>query len=206
LRSNPHILQKPELQEFTKWLDNKFIFDNSAIDELTVQTKIKHYKEKYQIDVVFIDYIGLMQCSVRVSTDNERLERISRAIKLTAQSNELPIIVLSQLNRDITKRTKGLPQMSDLRGSGAMEQDADIIVFPHRPPMVYTDQFGNVVENLGEEVVLIVEKHRHGATGFLKDSVKFVRHIAKFANIAIDTQNNTTNNLKSTAIQQDIDF
>jgi replicative DNA helicase len=175
------------VQEFIKWLDNSFIFDNSALDDFTLQSKVKHYKDKYNIDCVFIDYIGLMQCSIKTSTDNERLERISRAIKTTAQMAEIPIIVLSQLNREITKRKDGVPCMADLRGSGAMEQDADIIIFPHRPVISYNDSQGNIKESMGSETILIIEKHRHGTTGFLKNSIHFIKHLAKFENIIVET-------------------
>jgi replicative DNA helicase len=193
LRTNPYIEQKQVVREFAHWLDSKFIFDGSALDELTVQSKVKHYKQKYGIDCVFIDYIGLMQCSVRTSTDNERLERISRSIKLTAMTTEIPIMVLSQLNREVTKRKDGIPCMADLRGSGAMEQDADIIVFPHRPAVVSSDSEGNVVENMSSETMLIVEKHRHGSPGFLKNSIRFVKHLAKFENIPLNARGNPPN-------------
>jgi replicative DNA helicase len=184
LRNNPKIAELQVVQELKEWLGDSFIFDfDVKLDELTLQSKMKYYREKYGINCAIVDYLSLMQCSVRTSTTNESLERISRSIKLTAKENDIPIIVLAQLNREVTKRKDGVPCLADLRGSGAMEQDADIVLFLHRPTLKDSSDSGDITETTSSETLLIIEKNRMGVTGYIEDGVRFVNHLAKFESI-----------------------
>lgn len=127
------------------------------------------------IQAVVIDYLQLIDTPAgqrRSRSREEEISDISRSLKLLARSLDVPVIVLAQLNRDVEKRTDNKPRMSDLRNSGALEQDADQIWLMHRPDYYEPD------ERPGEAEIL-VEKNRNGPTGkvvlqFIKESMRFV--------------------------------
>ena len=133
-----------------------------------------------------IDYIQLMTPGKRKDSENRQQEisDISRNLKILAKELNVPVLALSQLSRAVEAR-KGRPQLADLRESGAIEQDADIVMFIHRPDKNATEkerEEGKVQENVAE---IIIEKHRNGPQGIVK--LYFKGECTKFLNLNEDT-------------------
>ena len=141
---------------------NLYIDDTSMITVAEIRGKLKKLKREKGLDLVVVDYIGLMQASSSQLNQSrqQQISEISRQLKGLAKELEVPIIVISQLNRASVKSEGKVkePDLSHLRESGALEQDADIVIFVHRP--YYYDQSEN--EHLAK---VIVAKNRSGAVG-----------------------------------------
>lgn len=149
-----------------------FIDDTPALNIFELRAKCRRLKNQHNIGLVCIDYLQLMSGSGenRNSNREQEISRISRDLKGLAKELQIPIIALSQLSREVEKRKDKnfLPQLSDLRESGAIEQDADIVMFLYRPEYhdVLEDEHGN---SLKGQAVLRVAKHRNGQL----DSINF---------------------------------
>ncbi|MBE5730890.1 MAG: replicative DNA helicase [Clostridiales bacterium] len=140
---------------------NIFVDDTSATTPVDIISKCRKLKRERGLDIVMIDYLQLMSPSKRVENRQQEISDITRNLKIAAKELNVPILLLSQLSRDVEKRTNKTPVMSDLRESGAIEQDADIIMFLYRE---HTDADKNVTEEERDAVQLIVAKHRNGQT------------------------------------------
>jgi len=152
-----------------------FVDDTPAISVLEIRSKCRRLKrEAKQLDLVLIDYVGLM--SGRADADNraQEISEITRALKALAKELHVPVIALSQLNRSLESRADKRPVMSDLRESGAIEQDADVIMFIYRDE-VYNKKPDN--EGLAE---IIVAKQRNGPIGDVK--LTFIHKYTRFEN------------------------
>lgn len=155
-----------------------FIDDTPSLSIFELRTKARRLVREHQVKFIIIDYLQLMNASgMKFGSREQEVSMISRSLKQLAKELNIPIVALSQLNRSVENRTDGKrPQLSDLRESGAIEQDADIVCFIHRPEY-YTrsdvDANGNDIRGLAE---FIVAKHRSGSV----DDVK-LRFRAKFA-------------------------
>lgn len=156
------------MDELPKLAYSCFINTRTPMNTELFKGIVMEMVEKYGIELLFFDYIQLAESSKR-STDHNReqeVSHISRTIKTTAQVMDIPIIALSQLSRAVENRKGGnnMPQLSDLRESGAIEQDCDKVIFLHRPEYYNQteDEAGN---NLSGKVQLMIAKHRNGATG-----------------------------------------
>jgi len=150
-----------------------FVDDTPAISVLEIRSKCRRLKrEAKQLDLVLIDYVGLM--SGRADADNraQEISEITRALKALAKELHVPVIALSQLNRSLEARADKRPVMSDLRESGAIEQDADVIMFIYRDE-VYNKKPDN--EGLAE---IIVAKQRNGPIGDVK--LTFIHKYTRF--------------------------
>lgn len=152
-----------------------YIDDSSSLNILDLRTKCRRLKKEKDIGMIIVDYIGLMEVEKTLER-HEGISRISRSLKALSKELEVPVMVLSQLNRDVDKRPDKRPLLSDLRESGAIEQDADMILFILRPE-VYNikDENGNSQEGRAE---IIIGKQRSGPTGnidlyFDKKSLRF---------------------------------
>ena len=152
----------------TKQLENSklFIDDSSLTTPATLLSKCRRLKAKEgKLDLIMIDYLQLMTSDSRKKENRQsEISEISRNLKVAAKELNVPIVVLSQLSRDIEKREGHRPQLSDLRDSGAIEQDADIVMFLHNPEKYHdspTAEEPGVVE-------LIFAKHRNGRVGSVK--------------------------------------
>lgn len=169
-----------------------FIDETPAIKVIEMRAKLQKLQASYgDIGLIVVDYIGLISPDFRSKKDNRSLElaEISAALKAMARDFKTPILVLSQLNRGVDARKDKVPLLSDLRESGAIEQDADIVLFIHR------DDYGK--QNEGEkpsaeaesisETQLIVAKHRNGALATI--DLLFYKHIGKF--FEVDKEKNT---------------
>lgn len=135
-----------------------YIDDTPGITVTEIRAKCRKLRLEHGLGLVVIDYLQLMQSGKKSDSRQQEIAEISRSLKVLAKELDVPIIALSQLSRATTSRTGNKPQLSDLRESGAIEQDADIVMFIHRPGY-YDDTVEN--KDLAE---LIVAKHRNGPT------------------------------------------
>ncbi|MBQ9104128.1 MAG: replicative DNA helicase [Clostridia bacterium] len=146
-----------------------YIDDSALITPQQILSKCRRLKSKVGLDLVMIDYVQLMNSenSKKDANRQQEISEISRYLKIMAKELNVPVIALSQLSRSVEQR-KGRPQLSDLRESGAIEQDADIVMFIHRPDKGATEKElaeGKVQPNVAE---ILIEKHRNGSTGVVK--------------------------------------
>ncbi len=155
-----------------------FIDDSADISALEVRAKTRRLKMEHDIGLVVIDYLQLMK--TRASNERRDLEisEMSRSLKNLAKELELPVIALSQLNRKLEERSDKRPQLSDLRESGALEQDADLVAFIYRDE-VYNKEENNPNKGTAE---LIIAKQRNGPTG--KVHLTFLNQFTRFENSA----------------------
>ncbi len=152
-----------------------FIADSPNMSLMEIRAKCRRLKQQHNLKLVVIDYLQLMSSGKKVESRQQEVAEFSRALKLLAKELEVPVIAISQLNRGPEQRTDKRPQMSDLRESGSIEQDADMVILLHREPKV---------EGREGEVDVIVAKHRNGPT---KDIVlAFQGHYSRFNNMARD--------------------
>jgi replicative DNA helicase len=157
-----------------------FIDDTAGLTVTELRAKARRMKSKYDIQLIVVDYLQLLRSMSRRAQDNRQLEisEISAGIKALAKELELPIIVIAQLNRQPDTRTKegGRPRLSDLRESGSIEQDADLVGLLVRPEYYETDD--EAKQERAGEAELIIAKQRNGPTGdvpltFLKQFTRF---------------------------------
>lgn len=163
-----------------------FIDDTAALNIFELRAKCRRLKNKHNIGLIIIDYLQLMSgTSDRNSNREQEISRISRDLKGLAKELQVPIIALSQLSREVEKRKDGnkMPQLSDLRESGAIEQDADMVMFLYRPEYydITANEFGE--SNKGETHVRIA-KHRNGSLETIK--LRALLHIQKFTEMEGD--------------------
>lgn len=156
-----------------------FVDDSSLNTPMDILSKCRRLKAEHGLDVVMIDYLQLMTSGSK-SNDNRQTEvsEISRKLKIVAKELDVPVLLLSQLSREVEKRADHRPVLSDLRESGAIEQDADIVLFIYRPDM-YKDSPEN--EKGADIAEIIVAKHRNGPQGTAK--VKWIGSTTTFVNL-----------------------
>ena len=142
--------------------------------------KARRLKAEHGLNVLAIDYIQLMTGRGRFENRTLELASISRSMKGLAKELNVPIVVLSQLSRAPESRSDHRPQLSDLRESGALEQDADVVVFIYREDM-YADKSAPATDAQGV-AELIIAKQRNGPTGVVK--LAFIREFTRFENLA----------------------
>ncbi len=141
-----------------------FIDDSSSVSVSEIRAKCRRLKQQHNLGLVIIDYLQLMQGTNKGRSDNRQQEvsEISRSLKILAKEIQVPIITLSQLSRGPESRTNKRPMLSDLRESGAIEQDADIVMF------LYRDEYYNPDSPDKNVAECIIAKHRNGETGTIK--------------------------------------
>src|SRR6056297_510356 len=156
-----------------------YIDDTPAITVFELRSKCRRLKDQYNVEAVFVDYLQLMSGPGDHRGNREQeVSIISRSLKGIAKELNIPIIALSQLNRSVELRSgEKRPQLSDLRESGAIEQDADMVLFIHRPERygITEDGYGNSLIGISE---IIIAKHRNGALADIH--LKFREELAKF--------------------------
>ncbi len=158
-----------------------YVDDTPALSIFEFRAKCRRLKQKHDIQAIIIDYLQLMTGSKNTGSREQEVSHISRSLKSIAKELDVPIIALSQLNRSVEMRSGNKrPQLSDLRESGAIEQDADLVLFIHRPEYygIDVDEEGNSLKGIAE---IIIAKHRNGATGDIQ--LKFVREFVKFVDL-----------------------
>ncbi len=152
-----------------------FIDDSAAIGVLEMRAKARRLKAEHGLHLLVIDYIQLMQGRGRFDNRQQELASISRALKGLAKELHVPIVALSQLSRAPDARADHRPQLSDLRESGALEQDADVVLFIYRE-----DQYERKDETEGTAEI-IIGKQRNGPTGLVK--LAFIKEHTRFENL-----------------------
>ena len=164
-----------------------YIDDTPSLSVFELRTKARRLVREHGIRCIIIDYLQLMNASgMSFGSREQEVSTISRSLKGLAKELNIPIIALSQLNRGVESRQGAegkRPQLADLRESGAIEQDADMVCFIHRPEYykITEDERGNSLVGLAE---IIIAKHRNGATGDVR--LRFKNEFAKFMNIEED--------------------
>ncbi len=151
-----------------------YVDDTPGISITQLRAKCRRLKQKHQISMVVVDYLQLMSAGGRVESRQQEISAISRGLKGIARELSVPVIALSQLNRDVENRDDHRPRMSDLRESGAIEQDADVIILLHRD-----DYFKPTEQNAGLAQIIIA-KQRNGPTGEVV--LRFFREYMRFEN------------------------
>lgn len=156
-----------------------YIDDQPAVSVLEMRAKVRRLAAQYDIGLIVVDYLQLMRG--RNSTENrtQEISEISRSLKALAKEHNVPVIALSQLNRGLESRTDKRPMMADLRESGAIEQDADIITFIYRDE-VYNKAEDNPNRGIAE---IIIGKQRNGPTGTVK--LTFIKEFTMFENLSM---------------------
>ena len=157
---------------------NLFIDDTGGITLTALRTKCRKLKSQHGIQLVIIDYLQLMsgEGSGRINSRQEEISNISRGLKQIAREIGCPIIALSQLSRAPEARTDKRPMLSDLRESGAIEQDADVVMF------LYRDDYYNKDKSEEKDITeVIIAKQRNGPTKTVK--LKWLSNLTKFANL-----------------------
>jgi len=149
-----------------------FIDDTPAQTVLEIRAKARRLKMKHEISMIVIDYLQLMQGSKSVENRQQEISEISRSLKALAREIRVPVIAVSQLSRAVEQRTGNRPQLSDLRESGAIEQDADVVVF------LFREEYYNQTEENKNKAEAIIAKQRNGPVGtiplvFLKEWTRF---------------------------------
>ena len=152
-----------------------FIDDSPNLSLMEIRAKSRRLKQRHNLKLIVIDYLQLMTSGKRVENRQQEVSEFSRNLKLLAKELEVPIIAISQLNRSPEQRADKKPMLSDLRESGSIEQDADVVILLHRD-----DLYDN--QNRSGEADLIIAKHRNGPTRTITVSAQL--HFARFANMA----------------------
>jgi replicative DNA helicase len=164
-----------------------FIDDTPALSIFELRAKCRRLKAEHDIQLIIVDYLQLMTTGGEIRGGNvvQEISTISRALKVLAKELNVPVIALSQLSRDVEKRGGDKrPQLSDLRDSGAIEQDADIVTFIYRPEYYGFTQNPETGANQQGMAEIIVAKHRNGA---LKNvPLRFIDKLAKFVDMETD--------------------
>ncbi len=153
-----------------------FIDDSPNMSMMEIRAKCRRLKQRHDLKLVIVDYLQLMTSGKRVESRQQEVSEFSRSLKLLAKELEVPVVAISQLNRGPEQRTDKKPMMSDLRESGAIEQDADIVMLLHRE-----DQYERESPRAGEADI-IVAKHRNGPTSTV--TVAFQGHYSRFVDMA----------------------
>lgn len=154
-----------------------FLDDTPALTPVQMRTKCRRLHLEYHLDLILVDYIQLMSSDTRTENRVQEVSYISRNLKTLARELDVPVLAAAQLSRAVEQRSDKRPMLSDLRESGSLEQDSDIVMFIHRPDLLSDDvEKQNVAE-------IIVAKHRNGPTHSGIEIV-FLNDIARFENAA----------------------
>jgi replicative DNA helicase len=153
-----------------------YIDDSPNLTLVEIRAKCRRLKQRVGLKMVIIDYLQLMTSGKRVESRQQEVSEFSRALKLLAKELQVPVVALSQLNRGPEQRSDKLPALSDLRESGSIEQDADVVILLHRESAYEKEN------PRAGEADLIVAKHRNGPTKTV--TVAFHGHFSRFADLA----------------------
>jgi replicative DNA helicase len=155
-----------------------FLDDTPALTPLQLRTKCRRLHLEFRLDLILVDYLQLMSSGMRSENRVQEVSYISRNMKVLARELNVPVLAAAQLSRAVEQRADKEPQLSDLRESGSLEQDSDIVMFIHRPEMYDKD---TLKQNVAQ---IKVAKHRNGPVGTIE--LVFRNNIAKFENAATE--------------------
>ncbi|WP_174546699.1 replicative DNA helicase [Nocardiopsis dassonvillei] len=153
-----------------------FIDDSPNMSMMEIRAKCRRLKQQHDLKLVIVDYLQLMSSPGRVESRQQEVSEMSRSLKLLAKELEVPVVALSQLNRGPEQRTDKRPQVSDLRESGSIEQDADMVI------LLYREDVHDKESPRAGEADIIVAKHRNGPTADV--TVAFQGHYSRFVDMA----------------------
>jgi replicative DNA helicase len=158
-----------------------YIDDTPGISVMDIRAKCRRLKLEKNLGLVIIDYLQLMQGRGKTENRQQEVSEISRSLKILAKELNVPVVTMSQLSRGPESRTDHRPMLSDLRESGAIEQDADIVMF------LYRDDYYNAETEKKNIAEVIIAKHRNGSTGTIE--LRWFGEYTKFANLMRDEYN-----------------
>jgi replicative DNA helicase len=153
-----------------------FIDDSPNLTMMEIRAKCRRLKQRHDLRLVVVDYMQLMTSGKKVESRQQEVSEFSRSLKLLAKELDVPVVAVSQLNRGPEQRTDKRPMLSDLRESGSLEQDADMVILLHRE-----DAYERESPRAGE-ADFIVAKHRNGPTSTI--TVAFQGHYSRFVDMA----------------------
>jgi replicative DNA helicase len=156
-----------------------YIDDTPALSVLELRAKARRLKAEHNLGMILIDYLQLMRGRRDADSREQEISDISRSLKALAKELDVPVIALSQLNRKVEDRPTKRPQLSDLRESGAIEQDADVIAFIYRDKVYNRENDDNIAE-------IIIGKQRNGPTGTVK--LMFLDDLTRFENLTFEEE------------------
>lgn len=153
-----------------------YIDDTPAISVMELRAKARRLKAHHDIKLIILDYMQLMRGSANIENRQQEISEISRSLKAIARELSVPLVAISQLSRAVESRTDHRPQLSDLRESGAIEQDADVVV------LILREEYYNPTPDNQGIAEIIIAKQRNGPVGSLK--LTFIKEYTRFENIA----------------------
>ncbi|NCO24422.1 MAG: replicative DNA helicase [Candidatus Infernicultor aquiphilus] len=153
-----------------------FIDDTAGISCLEIRAKARRLKAQCNLGLVIVDYLQLMQTAGRIENRQQEISEISRSLKSLARELNVPVVAVSQLSRAVEQRIERRPRLSDLRESGAIEQDADLVIF------IYREEYYRPKTEKKGIAEIIISKQRNGPTG--KVELTFIKEYAKFENLS----------------------
>ncbi|MBN1341174.1 MAG: replicative DNA helicase [Phycisphaerae bacterium] len=159
------------------------IDDTPGMSPLELRSKARRLHFKHHLSAIFVDYLQLMHVAKRIDSRQQEVSEISRALKALARELNVPVVVIAQLNRQAEGREGHRPRMSDLRESGAIEQDADVILLLHREDYYRQSQPDFVPDNTAE---VIIAKQRNGPTGLIK--LLWDSRLTRFRNLSAQSE------------------
>jgi replicative DNA helicase len=155
-----------------------YVDDSGTINMMEIRSKSRRLKSRHpDLGLIVVDYLQLMSSGASLENRVQEVSQISRQLKVLARDLEVPIVALSQLSRAVEQRTEKRPILSDLRESGSIEQDADLVAF------IYRDEYYNEDSERQGIAEVILAKHRNGPTGHV--DLSFLKRYAKFADVAL---------------------
>ena len=153
-----------------------FLDDTPSLTPLQLRTKCRRLHMEYRLDLILVDYLQLMSGGIRIENRVQEVSYISRNLKMLARELNVPVLAAAQLSRAVEQRADKEPVLSDLRESGSLEQDSDVVMFIHRPEMYDQD---TLKQNIAQ---IKIAKHRNGPVGTIE--LVFRSKLAKFENAA----------------------
>lgn len=139
-----------------------FIDDSAFVNVMEIRTKARRLKAEKGLDMIILDHLQLMEGSAGKESRVQEMSEISRSLKALAKDLNIPVVAISQLSREVEKRPGKIPQLADLRESGSIEQDADVVMF------IYRDEYYNPDTERHHEADILIAKHRNGQVGTVK--------------------------------------
>ncbi len=153
-----------------------FIDDTAGISPLEIKAKTRRLKAKHDLGLVLIDYLQLIQTGTKIENRQQEISQISRSLKGLARELNVPVVAVSQLSRAVEQRSDQRPRLSDLRESGALEQDADVVVF------IYREEYYKPKSSKKGIAEVLISKQRNGPTGTIE--LAFLKEYTRFENLA----------------------
>jgi replicative DNA helicase len=154
-----------------------YVDDTPGMTLMEIRAKARRLKQRHDLKLIVVDHLGLMSSPKRVENRQQEVSELSRGLKLLAKEVDCAVIAVSQLNRGPEQRTDKRPHLSDLRESGSLEQDADVVILVHR------DDYYDKESPRAGEADFIVAKHRNGPTDTVTVAAQL--HLARFVDMAI---------------------